>query len=102
LPKSRKNCWQSPVNDLPRRSSAASRIDTLRTNPTRCPVDTDSAAYGEEVRMLLYGKRHGKYRILFAIRADIVHVLTVRHSARQSLSEELGLDDASEGDDTVH
>jgi plasmid stabilization system protein ParE len=62
------------------------KVETLKANPKRRPVDPDSGAYGEEVRLLLSGKRHGRYRILFAIRADAVHVLTVRHSARRSLS----------------
>jgi hypothetical protein len=60
--------------------------------PKALPVDPDSAAYGEEVRMLLCGTRHGKYRVLFAIRGDSVHILTMRHSAQRSLSEELGHD----------
>jgi plasmid stabilization system protein ParE len=69
--------------------SLRAKIETLKANPKRCPVDPDSDAYGEEVRVLLYGKRHGNYRILFAIRGDTVHVLTVWHSARQSLAEEM-------------
>jgi plasmid stabilization system protein ParE len=67
-----------------------SRIASLKSNPKRCPIDPDSEAYGEEVRVLLHGKRHRKYRILFAIRGNVVHVLTIRHSARQSLGEEHG------------
>jgi plasmid stabilization system protein ParE len=61
------------------------KIETLKANPKRCPVDPDSAAYGEEVRMLLYGKRHGKYRVLYAIRGDTVHVLTVSGDSWSSL-----------------
>ena len=68
------------------------RIETLKSNPKRCPVDPDFDAFGEEVQVPLYGKRHGKYRFLFAIRGQTVHVLAVRHSARQSLSEEMGQD----------
>lgn len=75
--------------------SVRAKIETLKTSPKRCPVDPDSAAYGEEVRILLYGKRRGRYRILFAIRGDSVHVLTVRHAARQSLGEET---EQAEGD----
>ena len=78
------------------------KIDTLKANPSvvrSIPIPT---AYGEEVRMLLYGKRHGKYRILFAIRADAVQVLTVRHSARKSLGEEMVPVDTAEGDDPIH
>jgi plasmid stabilization system protein ParE len=67
-----------------------SKIASLAANPQRCPVDPDSDAYGEEVRVLLHGKRQRKYRVLFAVRGDIVHVLTVRHAARQSLADERG------------
>jgi len=66
------------------------KIASLKTNPLRCPVDVDSVFYGEEVRALLYGKRFGTYRVLFAVRGDVVHVLTVRHAARPGLAEELG------------
>jgi plasmid stabilization system protein ParE len=75
------------------------KIATLKTSPLRCPIDADSIAYGEEVRVLLYGKRHGKYRVLFSVRGEVVHVLTVRHSARQSLAEELGQQAQDEEDD---
>ncbi|MGZ3379467.1 MAG: type II toxin-antitoxin system RelE/ParE family toxin [Isosphaeraceae bacterium] len=68
------------------------RIETLKSNPNRCPVDPDSDAFGEEVRVLLYGKRHRKHRILLAIRGQTVHVLAVRHSARQSFSEKMEQD----------
>ena len=65
------------------------KIDTLQTNPERCPIDIDSDAYGREVRVLLFGKRRGVYRILFVIESGVAHVLTVRHSARRSLREEM-------------
>ena len=68
-------------------------IDTLQTNPERSPVDPDSDAYGREVRVLLFGKHRGVYRILFAIEGGLVHVLTVRHSARRSLREEMEQDE---------
>jgi plasmid stabilization system protein ParE len=76
-----------------------SKIAALSTNPQRCPIDPDSDAYGEVVRVLLHGKRHGKYRILFAVRGTTVHVLTVRHAARRSLAEEQ-TDEASGEEDT--
>jgi plasmid stabilization system protein ParE len=79
------------------------RINTLKANPKRCPVDPDSNAFGAEVRVLLYGKRYGKHRVLFTIQGDTVRVLTVRHSARQSLSEEMGRDEADDEDGgTLH
>ena len=65
------------------------KIATLKLSPERCPVDPDTDVYGQEVRVLLHGKRPGVYRILFMIRRDTVHVLTVRHSAQRSLAEGL-------------
>ena len=66
--------------------------------PRRCPIDPDSEVYGEEVRVLLYGKRRGVYRVLFTIRGDTVHVLAVRHAAQQSLAEEMGEDNRDGGE----
>jgi plasmid stabilization system protein ParE len=93
---------KSPAKALRWARSLRAKIDTLKARPERCPIDPDSDAYGEEVRVLLHGRRHGKYRILFAIRGDTVHVLTVRHSARQSLGEELGPDDAAGEDNPIY
>jgi plasmid stabilization system protein ParE len=59
-------------------------IAKLKVSPLRCPVAVDSEAYGEEVRVLLCGKRQGQYRVLFAVRGNTVQVLTVRHSARRA------------------
>jgi plasmid stabilization system protein ParE len=59
-------------------------IAKLKTSPLRCPIAPDSGAYGEEVRTLVHGGRRGQYRVLFAVRGSTVHVLTVRHSARQA------------------
>ncbi len=57
-------------------------IDSLARLPTRCPVsEADSRALGCEVRLLLYGKRRGVYRILFSIVGDTVWILRIRHSA---------------------
>ncbi len=78
------------------------KVETLKTNPKRCPVYPDSEAYGEEVRLLLYGKQHGIYRILFAIRGNVVHVLTVRHSARLSLAEEMEQDEVESEEGPAH
>lgn len=88
---------KSPAKALRWALRIRAKIGNLKANPKRCPIDPDADAYGEEVRVLLYGKRHGKYRILFAIRGDAVYVVTVRHTARQSASEEMR--QAGEGDD---
>lgn len=58
-------------------------LNSLAVNPTRCPVaQEDSEALGREVRILLYGKRRGVYRIVFSISDDTVSVLRILHSAQ--------------------
>jgi plasmid stabilization system protein ParE len=44
---------KSPARALRWVRGIRARIDSLKAGPERCPVDPDSAAYGEEVRMLL-------------------------------------------------
>ena len=64
------------------------KIDTLRHHPTRCPLAAENDKFPEEIRELLYGrsgKRIHKHRILFTVREDTVHILYVRHTARDEL-----------------
>jgi toxin ParE1/3/4 len=63
-------------------------IGNLETFPAACSLAPETAYFGREIRQLLYGKRHHKYRILFEIREKMVIVLRVRHGARQILGEE--------------
>jgi plasmid stabilization system protein ParE len=64
----------------------ARAIESLTWMPTRCPVSPDdSEALGCEVRILLYGRHPGVYRILFSIVGDTVWILRIRHSARDLL-----------------
>ena len=62
------------------------RIETLRTRPSRCPLAPESEAFGEEIRQLLYGRRHGVYRILFTIQGDVITIFRIRHGAQKPLS----------------
>jgi plasmid stabilization system protein ParE len=78
--------------------SIRKKIDTLKSTPLRCPVDADSKAYGEEVRLLLHGKRHKQFRILFIVRGEVVYIVAIRHAAQRSITEELA-EDSSEGED---
>lgn len=58
-------------------------IASLADNPSRFPVsEEDSEALGCETRLLLYGRRHGVYRILYTLAGDTVWVLRIRHSAQ--------------------
>ena len=64
------------------------KIDTLRHHPSRCPLAEESDKFPEEIHELLYGsggKRIHKHRILFTVRGDAVHILYVRHTARDEL-----------------
>ena len=91
----------SPATALRWARKLRAKIATLKTNPQRCPIDPDSEVYGEEVRVLLHGKRRGVYRVLFVIRRDTVHVLTVRHSAQRSLAEEMPEGELDGGEESV-
>jgi plasmid stabilization system protein ParE len=57
-------------------------LESIRDLPGRCPVAPESVLFGEEIRELLYGKRPGTRRILYAIRGDVIRVVAVRHAAR--------------------
>jgi hypothetical protein len=60
-------------------------INSLSFMPTRCHLAEENDAFDVELRVQLYGKRSGTYRILFTIDADAVHVIYVRHGARARL-----------------
>ena len=63
------------------------QVETLTRHPARCPVARESGRFPEEIRELVYGKRRHKhkYRILFAIRDEVVAILYVHHSSRSDL-----------------
>jgi plasmid stabilization system protein ParE len=42
-------------------------IRTLEDLPHRCPVAEESEELGQEVRLLLYGKRNRRYRVYYAV-----------------------------------
>lgn len=57
-------------------------ILSLECFPARCHLAPENANVPYELRQLMYGKRRNAYRILFTIRGVRVHVLHIRHSAR--------------------
>jgi plasmid stabilization system protein ParE len=57
-------------------------VESLARNPERCGIAPEGKNLGIELRQLLYGKRAGKYRILFEIRGETVFVHHIRHGAR--------------------
>lgn len=49
-------------------------VFSLENFPTRCPIASESADLGSEVRQLIYGKRSTTYRILFSIEENLTTV----------------------------
>lgn len=65
-------------------------INTLEQVPSRCPKAPETIMLGMELRQLLYGKHSRTYRIVFRIVDEReVHVLSVRHCAREWPNEKL-------------
>lgn len=60
-------------------------IEGLSDLPTRWPLARENKEFKEPVRQMLYGKSPHAYRVLFILRSQIVHVLHIRHGARQEL-----------------
>ncbi len=65
-------------------SALMSRLSTLESNPDRCPIADESVDVGVEIRELLFGKRRGKYRLLFRIEGKTVLILRIWHTARDT------------------
>ncbi|MCY2964014.1 MAG: type II toxin-antitoxin system RelE/ParE family toxin [Planctomycetota bacterium] len=64
------------------------RVTTLEMNPERCTLASESEDIGREIRELLFGKRRGRYRILFEIRGRKVLILRLWHGARGEFTDE--------------
>src|SRR5215470_8396514 len=62
-------------------------IGSLELFPERCPLAPESKFFDHEIREIFHGRRQHKYRILFTVAAQEVHILHIRHSARQLLGE---------------
>src|SRR5438105_1920663 len=68
-------------------------IASLREMPSKCPLAPESEELGEEVRLLLHGRKNRTYKIYFAIHYETsstgtVRILHVRHWARKPLHED--------------
>jgi len=62
-------------------------IGSLEIFPERCPLAPESKTLRTEIREIFHGRRQHKYRILFLVTEDEVHVLHIRHGARLALGE---------------
>jgi hypothetical protein len=64
-------------------------IQTLEDLPHRCRVAEESRELGQEVRLLLYGKRNRRYKVYYSVQqttpsTGTVRVFHVRHWARKT------------------
>ena len=57
-------------------------LNSLRQNPRRCARVLAAEFERLEIRQLVYGRRRGRYRILFTISGDTVEIVRVLHGAR--------------------
>jgi len=62
------------------------KVQMLQDNPESYPLAEEALEMGIELREMLFGKRSGIWRILFAITGDKVNVLRVPHAARDRLT----------------
>ena len=78
---------EAPLRGQEWYSGLIAAIDSLNSNPLRCPMAPDRALREFEVRYLLYGRRPNFYRILFRVLGEqkIVEVLHIRHGAMKQL-----------------
>ncbi len=60
-------------------------IGTLQRQPQRFPLAPEAEELGIGLRELLFGRRQGAHRILFLVEQRTVHILHIRHSARDML-----------------
>lgn len=61
---------------------------SLEQMPLRCPLAPEDPYFEEEIRMLLYGRRRGQFRILFTVSGDRVLVLHIRRASRDLVQPE--------------
>jgi len=65
-------------------------LHSLADQPRRCPLAPEDNAFDDEIRQLLYGRRHNRFRILFTVHGKTVRILHVRHGARRYLARDRG------------
>lgn len=74
---------QQAPEEVPRwRKEILAVIQSLRRFPKRAPLAPENKHFSKEIRQLLFGRRHGQYRILFIITDNRVRIIHIRHTAR--------------------
>ena len=65
-----------------------SSLQTLATNPERCDLAPEDDLVDQTIRQFFFGKRTGRYRVLFAIEDTQVMVLHIRRGTMDKAAEE--------------
>jgi plasmid stabilization system protein ParE len=76
---------RSPAAAVKWYNALEKKVQTLAKYPLRCPIAAENDRFPEEIRELLHGSRRQRYRIIFTIRQDAVHVIYVRHGAQDEI-----------------
>ena len=64
------------------------QLAMLAEMPERCPVARENDAFDFEIRQLLVGLgNHPRYRAIFTVRNEVVHVLALLDGAQDQLAE---------------
>ena len=63
-------------------------IQSLARFPERYPRAREDGQFRYELRQLVYGRKHGRYRVIFTVQKDRVHVLHVRHGAKSAMTKD--------------
>ena len=66
-------------------------LQTLSTNPTRCPLAPENDLVVRTIYQFFYGKRLRRYRALFTIAGSDVLVLHIRRGTMDKAAEVLGI-----------
>ncbi len=62
-------------------------LQTLSSNPTRCPLAPENNLVQQPIRQFFFGKQASRYRALFTIEGDRVLVLHIRRGAMDKAAE---------------
>lgn len=63
-------------------------VESLRENPERCTRALEAEMFAHDIRQMVFQTALGRsYRVLFVVRSDIVHILTVRGPGQDLLQQ---------------
>jgi plasmid stabilization system protein ParE len=78
---------RAPVAAEKWREESIGKIEALVENPHRHPLAPESGRFSRDIRLLLFRKRRGQFRVFYTIDKKRVLILSVRRSARKPLEE---------------